>query len=176
MKKALSLFAVILTFTLAAAAQDVCKQRAATGAGFSFCLPEGWLAETDPGDKYPSYSSPAGAKARGNLNFKDVVSETALADFVTASNKYSLENLTKNDDVKSLKLLSRADFITAAKDKGEKLVYLMEYKEFTMRSLQFYFAGKGNRKIIMTFTSLDADKDVMEKFVDDTIKTVQLDK
>ncbi len=176
MRKALALFAVILTFALAAAAQDVCKQRTATGAGFSFCLPEGWVGETDPGDKYPSYSSPAGSKAHGNINFKDLIVETTLAEFVTANNKYSLENLTKNEEVKSLKLLSRADFVTASKDKGEKLVYLMEYKDFTMRSFQFYFAGKGNRKMILTFTTLDADKDVMEKFVEDTIKTVQLDK
>ena len=49
-------------------------------------------------------------------------------------------------------------------------------KALMVRTYQYYFSGRGNQKLVLTCTALEADRHALEPIFDRALKTFQLDR
>ena len=167
--------AVVLLLTGINQAQDSCQRHVETGGGFSICVPLGWKVEAREGQKFKLVFGPPGQRFTPNLNFRDHNDSTLIDDYATAGIDYLLEHY-KDVGADSLKLLKREPFTTAAGDSGVKVTLRSEFKGLLVRSLQYYFNGKGDQKVIMTATALEADQVTLDPIFDQAAKSFRIEK
>ena len=171
-KKASVALVFVLSFALAAFAQETCNKVVEKIGGFSYCAPLNWDTLKTEKEKYTIVF---GEKVNGmtpNINIKDEVVKMPLADYVELSTKNVLDS-TKELKVSSLKVESQSDFASASM-RGFKVVFVSVYNGITVRSIQYLFSGKGDRKYVVTATALNSDKDVLDSVFDKSMKTFQL--
>lgn len=180
MKKTVALLALIFIFVTAFNAQTVCKRQVESAGGFSYCPPEGWVKfEKEANYEFAGFETLRESKFPGsNLNIRTSVLDMSLADFVTESNKYTVDAAVLDSSVKSIELLGRSEFTTMSGLNGEKIWYQVKTKrvDAQLLTIQFYFAGAKNKKFILTYTILESNKGELEKIIEDSAKTFQIEK
>ncbi len=173
MKKSITISLLLLAFALAGHAQATGDRYVAVAGGFSIRPPAGWRLEAKEGKKFKLAFGPASKVFMANLNFRDDVNAAGPKEYVTGSIDYLLENF-KTIGATNTKLISRTDFVTDSGEGGEKIVYLTEFKGLQINTAQYYFSN-GEKKLIVTFTALEAEKAGNDPVFDAAVKTLQLD-
>ncbi|MDX6612517.1 MAG: hypothetical protein QOD75_1703 [Blastocatellia bacterium] len=175
MKNFLSAMTLLLVCAAAVAAQGTCVRYLETGAGFSFCPPDAWTIQEQAGEKYKVMFG-TGANFKPNINIKEQTSAGTLAEYAELAKKLivSKENREKLGAT-TLVALDQSEFITTSGLSGIKVTYQTEFKGYLIRSLQYYFELKGGIKIIVTGTSLVADKETLDPLLDRSLKTFRIE-
>jgi hypothetical protein len=167
--------ALVFALALSGFAQQVCKRHVETAGGFSFCPPDGWTAGERPDQKYKVWFAPPAKEFTPNINLKDDENPVALAEYVAVSLKYILANKEKVG-AESIELLDQSDFVTASGLTGIRMAFRTHYKGLVVRTIQYYFNGKKDQKLIVTVTALEADRETLDPVFDHAVKTFQLEK
>ena len=94
---------------------------------------------------------------------------------MAASITYILANAEKEVGATNVKVLGQSDFVTASEQRGMKVVFQSVFKGFLVRTIQYISNGKGGKKILVTCTALESDKDVLDVVFDRSMKTFQMD-
>lgn len=167
--------AVVFLLTGMNQAQNSCQRHVETGGGFSICIPAGWKVEEKEGQKFKFLFGTSGQRFTPNINFRDHNDSRLLDDYATAGIDYLLENY-KVVGADSVKLVKREPFTTASGASGVKVALRSEYKGLLVRSLQYYFNGKGDQKVIMTATALEVDQATLDPIFDEAAKSFRVEK
>jgi hypothetical protein len=167
--------AILFLLTSTIPAQDSCPRHVETGGGFSICVPIGWKVEAREGQKFKLVFAPRGERFTPNLNFRDDNDSRLLDDYATAGIDYLLEHY-KDVGADTVKLLKREPITTAAGVSGVKVTLRSEFKGLLVRSLQYYFDGKDDQKVIMTATALEADQVTLDPIFDQAAKSFRVEK
>jgi hypothetical protein len=160
------LFLLVLGFTSFAQKEGECEKYTDASLGISFCAPSGWTVGSVPGKSYVI----AGASRDGltpNINVKSAAVPGALSEIVDLSVKEILK--LKPGGADKVELKSRSAF-RAGKASGFKAVFSFVVNGINVRSVQYYFSGKEQTKIVITAT-LPFDADELESDVDEAVKT-----
>jgi hypothetical protein len=177
MKTTLSAALLILTFAISSAGQGNCARHLETAGGLSFCPPEGWIELKKAEEKYSQFLGPAQEGFTANLNIKDEINTTPLTDLVAASVKQIiLPGSAEKLGVTSVNLVNQSEFITASSQRGIKVTFRVELKGWIIRTVQYYFDAAGDKKFVLTFTSLEDQKAKLDPVCDDSAKTFRLEK
>ena len=175
MKRLLSIIPLVFLLSLTGLAQGVCNRHSEPAGGFSLCAPEGWSVTEREGQKFKIIFGARGEVFTPNINFKDEANTVSLADYVGASTKYIQDNYQKLGAT-SIRVVSSEDFLTTDKTSGIKVTFSTEFKGHIIRTLQFYFNKRDGQKLIVTCTSLEAEKATLDPIFDRALKSFQLDK
>jgi hypothetical protein len=174
MIRSLLFVGILLCAASSAFAQGVCKRNVEPEGGFSLCVPDGWTAEVQEGQKYRILYAPRAERFTANINMKDDASEVALEDYVTANVDYIVENYAKVDAT-DVKALAKSDFTSDTGLVGIKATLHAEYKGLLIRTLQYYFNGKPGQKLLLTCTALEADQVRLDVVCDRAAKSLKLE-
>lgn len=154
-------------------AQEHCTRHVEQQGGFSICLPDGWDVRERPNQKYRVLFGPVSDSFAPNVNFKDQISTLALQDYVTSETKNILAR--KADlGMDSIDLVSQSNFTTASGLRGLRAVFVSLYKGFSVRTIQYYFDVGNDRKLIVTGTSLEKNKEVFDGVFDRVAKSFRM--
>ena len=157
-----------------AAAQRHCNRHVESQGGFSICIPDGWTGRERENQKYKVLFGQPSDSFTPNINFKEEMTAVALSEYVAAGIKNMIATKEKLG-ADSLEPLSRSDFTTEAGLRGIRCVFLVSYKSFWIRSIQYYFHVKKDRKLIITGTSLEKNKEVFDRLFDRAAKSFRMD-
>jgi len=174
MIRSLLLLGMLLPGASGIAAQEVCKRNLEPQGGFSLCVPDGWTVSEKEGEKYKLFFAPAAERFTANINMKDGVSAMALGDYATAGVDHILKNYTQFGAT-SVKALTRDSFTAKTGLAGIKATFRVEYKGLLIRTIQYYFSGNAEQKLILTCTLLEADQATLDPVCDRAAKTFQLE-
>ena len=152
---------------------QTCTRHVESQGGFSICIPDGWVAKERQGETYKMLFGEASDGFAPNLNFKEGMSNLELSDFVAAGTKATLASKEKIGAT-SIEALGQSDFVTDAGVPGIRLVYLSEYKGHWVRTIQYIFAASPSRKLIVTGTSLEKNKEVFDRVFDRSAKSFRI--
>lgn len=175
MKRLLSAAVLVLALSLGGLAQGVCQRHAETLGGYSLCVPQGWTVEEKEGQKYKLIFAPRDETFTPNINVKEDTNALALADYVAASLKYVGDHY-QEIGATSVKMLGQSNFRTTSGLTAIRVAFSTEFKGLTIRTLQYYFSGRNNRKLIVTCTFLEEKKVALDPVFDRALKSFQLDK
>jgi hypothetical protein len=173
--RALAGAVLMCTFALPAAAEQPCRRN--LESGFSYCPPEGWTIKQSLEEKFKTFLGPVSNTLTPSINARDEDNEVPLPEHIAAIIKYVLASPEKSGAT-AITILRQSDFVTASGLHGIKVVFHFENsaKGLTVRTYQYYFSGRGNQKLVLTCTALEADRNTMEPVFDRALKTFQLDK
>jgi hypothetical protein len=75
-------------------------------------------------------------------------------------------------------VLNQSEFVTASGLRGIRVVFHMENsaKVLLLRTYQYYFSGRGSRKLVVSASVLESDRNKFEPLFDRAMKSFQLDK
>jgi hypothetical protein len=159
----------ILLAVLPLFAADVGKRHKETAGGFSFCPPEGWTIQSFPGMKYSIAAGPAANGFAPNINVVDETADVSLPAYVDASKKM----LSKA--FKDYKELGKREFKTTAGLKGTSLIIQSNQNGTQLRQAFYFFAGTGDKKFVVTCSSLASGGEKIGEVFEASLKTFVLD-
>ena len=169
----LVLFAVLVFAGAAYTSAQPCTRHVEAQGGFSICLPDGWLVKQQEGETYKMLFGQPSDGFAPNLNFKEEMSNLELSAYVAAGVKNILAS-KEQLGATSLDVLGQSDFVTDKGVRGIRVVLLSEYKGHWVRTIQYLFPASPGRKLIVTGTSLEKNKEVFDRVFDRTLKSIQI--
>lgn len=169
--KTFSIILFVVAFAAAGLSQTPCTRY--VGAGFSMCQPAGWTVDADDGSKFKSISGVASGGKRANANFSEDESAMTLSDYVDATNKYTLTHVAETGFT-AVTLVSRTAVVIDMNERGVKSSFLEELNGNKLFGVQYIFDA-GKKKLLITFTSFESEREANEKLFDATIKTLKID-
>jgi hypothetical protein len=172
--KHLIIFSIILLlFTLPAAAQTTCTRHTEPAGRFSYCPPAGWAPkDSASGGPYKTFTTPQGTTITANFNVKDEATTISNAEYMALALKLLLSG-NEARGVDARKIIGWTDFTTDTNIKGSRMVYEMLYKGMQMRTVQYVLDLPG-KKLLLTGTTLEQNKDTTDKIFDALAKTIKL--
>jgi hypothetical protein len=150
---------LLLLFCATYSKAQPCTRHTEVEGGFSVCLPEGWETRKKPNDKFTTLYGPRTEGFTPNLNFKDELSKLTLRAYVAAGIDTILASKDKFGAT-SIESLGQTNFSTATSLTGIRVVFRAEFKGTMLRLIQYCFDLGNGRKLILTATGLDKNKDV----------------
>ena len=173
MKKTLIFAAFILYVSGPALAQGTCSRHVEASGGFSYCPPPGWVAKDSvSGGPYKTFSAPPGSGIAANMNVKEEATTSSHNDYLAAALKLLLAD-NQLTGTASRKIVGWTNFETASKTRGSRLIYEVTHTGRLLRSTQYVFDLPG-KKLIITGTSLDADKEAALRIFDEVMTSLRL--
>lgn len=171
---------LLLTILIVVVANSIsaqtCTRHTELQGGFSLCIPDGWVVrEKKPDAKYRSLFGPMSNGFAPNINFRDEMSDLKLSAYVAEGIKLVLAS-TQKIGATSIEPLGQSDFITDSGIRGIRAIFQTLYKGILVRTTQYYFPAGSNRKIIVTCTGLDNNKEVFDRVFDRTVKSFRLER
>jgi hypothetical protein len=175
MFKTVGAAALVLATALPCAAQARCRRN--VESGFSYCPPDGWTLKQSLDDKFKTFWGPASSILTPNIQATEEDNEAPLSDHVAVGIKYIQANLQKAGAT-AVTVLSQSEFVTASGQRGIKVVFHVENtaRVLLIRTYQYYFSGRGSRKLVVSASVLEADRNTFEPVFDRALKTFQLDR
>jgi hypothetical protein len=155
-------------------AAQTCNRHVESVGGFSICFPEDWTARERPGDKFKSLFGPASDNFSPNINFRDEKSNAALSEYAAAGVRFILANKEKIGAT-SIEPLGQSDFVTDSGMRGIRVLLKSLYKGFEVRTIQYLFDDGNGRKLIVTGTSLEKNKEVFDRVFDRALKSFRVE-
>jgi len=163
---------VSVSLTLICFGQEVGERHFEQDGGFSYCPPAGWLVREMPGKKYKvAFDRPTKGFAP-NIYIVDEAFAGTLDEYVRG-NIQSMPGIYEANGVKDYKLLSQAEFITASKKRGARMMIQAEINGRLLRQTFYFFDGKEGRKIILTCSVLADGGEAYDKVFDTSMKTFE---
>jgi hypothetical protein len=174
--------AVTLSFLLIAIAiccshrlvAQSCTRHVEAQGGFSICIPDGWTAQTRDNEKYHMLFAPATENFAPNINFKDQQTTATLSDYVAASVQLILLSKEKLG-ADSVERLGQSDFATDSGMQGIRTVFQTVYKGFLVRTIQYFFDYGHGRKLIVTATGLDKNREMFDRVFDRAARSFRVE-
>lgn len=166
-KSFLALLLCLFLGTVSLAQKDGCEKYSIPSIGISFCTPTGWTIEK----KSTGNDIVKGRTRDGltpNINVRSADYAGTISKFADGSIAEVLK--TKPEGVSSIALDSKSDF-SAGKLQGVKSVYKIDVRGYRIKSIQYFFSGRADTKIIITATLLWSDAEELEGLIDDSMKT-----
>ena len=161
-----SLTLLIFAAASASPALTQCVRHVEPAGGFSYCPPVGWKLETRPNEEYKWVVGKVRMINFAVIDLNTLLPQMALDDLEAKKDEPLLPGQTRK------KLLSRSEFTTTSGMKGIKLVYGSSIKGMPMLFPQYFFAGKGGRRMMVFAVFLEKDKGEVEPVIDGVIKTM----
>jgi hypothetical protein len=168
--------ALILFFAVPArcVAQAVGARLIESEGGFSFCPPAGWTAKQLPGMKYRiAYGSPVDGFAP-NVNAVDEQFVGTLEAYVDNSIK-ALPSLYERAGMKNFRNLSKSEFTTVDNERGFKVVIESEMNGRAVRQTFCVFAGKGDTKLLLTYSVPARGGELFDRLVEESARTFKIE-
>ena len=174
-RKTVCVAAVLMAVALSCAAQTPCRRN--LESGFSYCPPDGWAIQQSLDNKFKTFFGPSSPVLTPNIQATEEDDEASLPDHVAVGIKYILANLQKAGAT-AVTVLNQSEFVTTSGVRGIKVVFHMENsaKVLTLRTYQYYFSGRANRKLVVSASVLESDRNKFEPLFDRAMKSFQLDK
>ena len=169
----LVLFASLILAGTGHISAQSCTRHSEPQGGFSICIPDSWTVTAREGQKYQGLFSPATEGFTPNMNFKEEMSTLPLSEYVASSARQILAAKEKLGAT-SIEPLGQSDFTTESGMRGIRNVFQTMYKGFLIRTIQYYFDAGSDRKLIVTGTSLDKNKEVFDRVFDRTVKSFRI--
>jgi hypothetical protein len=177
MKKILLAILLALALPLVSMAQEICKRHAEPKGGFSFCPPEGWTIKEDSNLAYKILLGPREADFTPNVTVSELANfPLSVKEMVAIFAKQPPEEMAKRTGASQAGPLNQSDFITTSKERGIKLVVPLVNNGLHIRSTMYFFAGKGDNKLLVNFTALETQAQVLDSVFDRSMKSWQLDR
>lgn len=154
-------------------AQQLCNRHVESQGGFSMCIPDGWIVRERENQKYQVMYGQRSDGFTPNINFKEEMAAMALSDYVAAGTRNMLATKEKLG-ADSIEPLGQSDFTTEVGLRGIRSIFLTSYKGFWVRSIQYYFDIGNGRKIIITATNLEKNKEVFDRVFDRAAKSFRM--
>jgi hypothetical protein len=101
------------------------------------------------------------------------MSNLELSAFVAAGIKWTLANKEKIGP-SSIEFQGQSDFVTDAGVRGVRVVFLSEYQGLWVRTIQYVFPASPTRKLVVTGTSLEKNKEVFDRVFDRSAKSFRI--
>jgi hypothetical protein len=175
LKRMLSAVVLLLVLAFGGFAQGVCNRYAEPQAGYSLCVPQGWTVEDKENQKYKLILGPSDTGLTPNIHFIDESNPLALADYAAGSAKYAVEHYAQIGAT-SMRMVSQSNFRTTSGTPAIRIAYLTEFKGSQIRTLQYYFGDTDNRKLIVTCTFPEAQKETLDPLFERALKSFRFDK
>lgn len=172
-KLAITAFLILLSAAISFG-QGMCTRHHEALGNFSYCPPSGWSPRDPKSGSYKSFVTADGSPVRGNFN---LTTEATAVDH-DAYMGAALRLLLAENEKKGLgatKLVGWTEFSTDSKIQGSRPVYETLRDGALLRTVQFVLDFPG-KKLILTCTSLAADKDAADKIFDGVAKTIRLER
>ncbi len=175
LNRTLAAVILIVGAALPCAAQTPCRRN--LESGFSYCPPDGWSIKQSLDDKFKSFLGPSSSILTPNIQATEEDNEAPLSDHVAVGIKYILANLQRTGAT-AVTVLNQSEFVTASGLRGIKVVFHVENsaKALMVRTYQYYFSGRGSRKLVLSASVLEFDRNAYEPMFDRAMKTFQIDK
>ena len=175
MSRLLAFVAAALCLTAPAVTVPTCAAPAAGPArlvdevgGFSYVPPAGWRVAAVPGLKYKiAYGKPAQGFAP-NINVVDETAAVSIADYARRNVK-NMQQL-----VSGFHEISLSPFVTNSGLRGFRLRGEAAPAGRKLRQTNYLFAGSGDRKIVVTASTLASDGSKHDAMLDAVMKTFTL--
>jgi hypothetical protein len=160
----LSMFLV----STAGALQDQRPDFGGDGA-FSYAPPDGWKVSEFPG---LNYKISLGVPSQGFAPNIVVVDESADVPL----DEYVKRNIpTLETTFSGLKILGQSDFSTSDGDRAVKLITERDDEQSKTRLRQtYYFFDAGNKKLVVTCSSVASEGDALDQNFDGAMKTFRV--
>ncbi|HEY0405581.1 MAG TPA: hypothetical protein VGC89_07620 [Pyrinomonadaceae bacterium] len=175
MKRLLSAVVLLLALALCGFAQGVCQRHSEPLGGYSMCVPPGWSVEEREGQAFKMFFAPRDETFTANINVKEDTNAALLPAYAEASIKYVLGHYAEIGAT-SIKLVEQANYRTTSGLSSIRVAFSTEFKGLLIRTLQYYFTGSNNHKLIVTCTFLEANKVGLDPVFDRALKSFQIDK
>jgi len=173
MRKTILFVAFILYVATPALAQGTCTRHVEASGGFSYCPPPGWVAkDSASGGPYKTFSTPPGSAVVGNMNVKEEATTSSHNDYLVAALKLLLADNPPTGTA-SRKIVGWTNFETASKLRGSRLTVEVAHSGRLLRLTQYVFDLPG-KKLIITGTALDADKEAAARIFDEVMTSLRL--
>lgn len=169
----LVLFASLMFATAAYTAAQSCTRHFESQGGFSICIPDGWVVKEQQGEAYKMLFGEPSDGFAPNVNVKEGISDLEINAFVAAGIEWMLANKEKIG-VTSIQVQGQSDFVTDAGVRGVRVAFLSEYKGLWVRSIQYILPASPTRKLVVTGTSLDKNKEVFDRILDRSAKSFRI--
>jgi len=168
--KKIFLFAVLFS-SLAVSAAAQCRRHVETAGGFSYCAPAGWVMKDPVSGPYKSFFTPDGALVVANFNVKEEATTLSNDEYMAAALRYMLD---KNEErgAEARKVIGWTKFTTDSQISGSRMVYETSYNGYSLRTVQFILDFP-KRKVLLTGTTLAANKDSTDKIFDAVARTLR---
>ena len=154
------------------AAQSPCTRN--LESGFSYCVPEGWTVKTNLNDKFKLFLGPASTAFTPNLNVKDEENALSLDDDVAANIK-NMTGAPEKAGATVVRLVGQSEFVTTSGQRGVRLVFHVETATQKVRALQYYFAARGNQKLVISGLASEAGGTSLDVIFDRAMSSLQID-
>jgi hypothetical protein len=169
---------VLVAFVIFAVAHGVaaqnCVRHVEMQGGFSVCIPDSWtVRDAVQNEKYKQLFGQATDGFMPNINFREEITTTPLSSYVAAGVRNILAS-TEKLGATSIEPLGQSDFTTDSGLRGIRAVFQTMFKGYLVRTIQYYFDGGNGRKLIITSTSLDKNKEVFDRVFDRNAKSFRL--
>lgn len=172
MKNILISIAFVVLFATSALAQTTCTRHNEPTGRFSYCPPAGWVAkDSASGGPYKTFTTPPGSKMLANMNVKEEVTTASNNEYMAAALKIMLAG-NPDKGAEATKVVGWTDFTTTSNIRGSKMIYETFYKGMQLRTVQYVFDLPG-KKLLLTGTSLESDKDVTEWLFEAAAKSLK---
>ena len=173
LKKSIITLSFLIIFGFTVQAQDKCNRYSETSIGITFCAPTNWLIKKAEGEPYADIYGEARNGLAPNINVQAGPFKGTLSEATDSGISVVLKS--KGNGVTEIEVKSRSEF-AAANTKGFKVNYDSEVRGINIRSIQYFFSGKGDTKIVITATLLLSDVEKLESIIDESIKTLKISK
>ena len=128
-------------------------------------------------EKYSHFFGPEQEGFTANLNIKDETNAAPLTDYVAEGIKRILLPASADKmGVTSVSLVNQSEFITSSSLRGFKVGFRTEWKSWVISSVQYYFEAAIDKKFVVTFTSVEAQRAKLDPICEYSLKTFRLEK
>jgi hypothetical protein len=170
----MKLFFTCAALLVIAAGQQKPQRYTDAAGGFSFAVPQGWqISETASDAPHKTTYGPRVDGYTPNITVEDDAYPGSLQEYVEAAGKV-LETNANSIGMKSLQLLEKSAFVTAAGLKGYKLTHTAVVKDIPIIFRRYVFERSNQKQLIFTCTSLTATPEI-GAVCDAAMKTVTLE-
>ena len=166
----------ILTLVLFAAGTgraQTCTRHVEPQGGFSICIPDGWSVRERQGDRYKVLRGPTSENFSPNINFKEEDSTLSLSEYVADGVRKILAS-KERIGADSIEPLGQSNFTTDDGRRGIRVVFQVGYKGHLVRTLQYLFDAGNKRKLIVTGTGMEKNKEVFDRIFDRAAKSFRI--
>jgi hypothetical protein len=178
LKQLLFIFILLATSAFSACSQQSkqsCNKVLEQSVAISYCAPTDWSVAKMEGNEYHQLKGEKHDLLTPNLIFDADQYKGTLSEYYNSNIDYLLSNYKNVPNVDSVEVESRSDF-NAGEFSGFRVVLITKHKRAVVRTILYFFNGKGDTKISMTATFLQSEKDELDKVFDDTVKTLKFEK
>lgn len=170
----LALFFILIAAPVYAA-DNTCQRHIESSGDYSLCPPDGWEIRPPGDSQYHSFFGKASGSLNPNINVYDETTDLPLKKYAEEGQKQAIK-MALDAGFKRVDIVNQSDFVTHAEEKAIRTVYSSEFKGNQIVTVQYMFNGTRGRKIVVTCTVPESQKEKFMPICDQSLKTYRTDK